>query len=53
VTDKIRLGAYEEKEARKAFLWLLREETTHKLFKQISDIYVIALFPDHKVFFKA
>jgi hypothetical protein len=33
VTNKIRLRAYKEKEARIAFLWLLREETTHKLFK--------------------
>jgi hypothetical protein len=53
VTDKIRLGAYEEKEARKAFLWLLREETTHELSKQISDIQVVALLPDHKVSSKA
>jgi hypothetical protein len=53
VTDKIRLGACEEKEARKAFLWLLREETTHELSKQISDIQVVALLPDHKVSSKA
>ncbi|KAH8591179.1 hypothetical protein B0O99DRAFT_719438 [Bisporella sp. PMI_857] len=43
VTDKIPLGAYEEKEARKAFLWMLRDETTHELSKQISDIHVVAL----------
>jgi hypothetical protein len=53
VTDKIRLGAYEEKEARKAFLWLLKEETIYKLSKQISDIYVVALLPDYKVSSKA
>jgi hypothetical protein len=53
VTDKICLRAYQKKKARKAFLWLLREKTTHKLFKQISDIYIIAFFLDHKVFFKA
>lgn len=49
MTEKIPLGAYEEKEARKAFLWLLREETTRNLSEQISDIHVVALLPDHKV----
>jgi hypothetical protein len=49
VTEKIRLGTYAEKEARKAFLWLLREETTHELSKQFSDIHIVALLPDYKV----
>jgi hypothetical protein len=53
VTEKIISGAKREKEARKAFLWLLREETTRDLSEQISDIYVVALLPDHKVFSKA
>ncbi|KAH8653952.1 acyl transferase/acyl hydrolase/lysophospholipase [Tricladium varicosporioides] len=49
VTEKIPLGAEREKEAKKAFLWLLREETTHDLSEQISDIHVVALLPVHKV----
>jgi hypothetical protein len=31
VTEKIPVGKKPEKEARKTFLWLLREETTHDL----------------------
>ena len=31
VTKKIPVGARAENKARKAFLWLLREETTHDL----------------------
>jgi hypothetical protein len=45
VTEKIPPGAENEKEARKAFLWLLSEETTRDLFEQISAIDIIALFP--------
>jgi hypothetical protein len=53
VTEKIPLRGEREKEARKAFLLLLRKEITHDLSKQISDFYVIALFPVYKVFSKA
>jgi len=53
VTEKIPLGAEREKEAKKAFLWLLREETTQKLSEQISDIQIVALLPLHKVSAKA
>jgi hypothetical protein len=53
VTEKIPLGAEREKEAKKAFLWLLREETTHNLSEQISDIHVVALLPVYKVSSKA
>ena len=49
VTEEIPLGAHKEKEARKAFLWLLREETTLELSKKFSDIHIVALLPDHKV----
>jgi len=45
VTETILPGAENEKEARKAFLWLLSEETTRDLFDQISAIEIIALFP--------
>ena len=45
VTEKIPPGAETEKEARKAFLWLLSEETKRDLFDQISAIDIIALFP--------
>ena len=45
VTEKIPPGAENEKEARKAFLWLLSEEMTGDLFEQISAIDIIALFP--------
>jgi hypothetical protein len=44
VTEKIPPGA--EIEARKAFLWLLREETTKDLSEQISAIDIVALFPN-------
>ena len=53
VTEKMSPGAQREKEARKAFLWLLTEETTRELSGQISDIHVIALLPDHKISPKA
>ena len=45
VTEKIPAGVENEKEARKAFLWLLSEETKRDPFKQVSAIEVIALFP--------
>jgi hypothetical protein len=53
VTENMPLGAQREKEARKAFLWLLREETTREMSEQISDIHIIALLPGHKVSSKA
>lgn len=53
VTEKIPLGAEREKEAKKAFLWLLREETARDLSEQISDIHIVALLPIHKVSSKA
>lgn len=46
VTDKITPRAEIEEEARKAFLWMLREETTKDLSKQISAIDIVALFPN-------
>ncbi|KAI9855646.1 MAG: hypothetical protein M1813_009692 [Trichoglossum hirsutum] len=49
VDEKIPPGAKSEEEARKAFLWLLRKETTIDLFKQISAINIVALFPDGKI----
>jgi hypothetical protein len=49
VTEKMSPGAEREKEARKAFLWLLREETTRDLSEQISDIHIVALLPDRRV----
>ena len=45
VTEKIPAGVENEKEATKAFLWLLSEETKRDPFKQVSAIDVIALFP--------
>ncbi|KAF1974496.1 FabD/lysophospholipase-like protein, partial [Bimuria novae-zelandiae CBS 107.79] len=45
VTDKITPRAEIEEEARKAFLWMLREETKKDLSKQISAIDIVALFP--------
>lgn len=45
VTDKITPRAEIEEEARNAFLWMLREETTKDLSKQISAIDIVALFP--------
>jgi hypothetical protein len=53
MTEKIPLRGEREKEARKAFLLLLREETIHDLSEQISDLYVVALLPVHKVSSKA
>jgi hypothetical protein len=49
VTEKMPPGAEREKEARKAFLWLLREETTIDLFERISAIDIVALFPNDKM----
>jgi hypothetical protein len=49
VTEKAPIGREPEKEARKAFLWLLREETTHDLSEQISAIDVVSLLPKGKV----
>ena len=49
VTEKMPVGREPEKEARKAFLWLLREETTHDLSEQISAIDIVALLPKGKV----
>ncbi|KAF1965189.1 FabD/lysophospholipase-like protein [Bimuria novae-zelandiae CBS 107.79] len=45
VTDKITPRAEIEEEARKAFLWMLREETAKDLIKQILAIDIVALFP--------
>ena len=42
MTDQIPPGA--ESEARKAFLWLLREETIKDLSEQVSAIKIVALF---------
>jgi hypothetical protein len=53
VTEKIPPGTQREKEARKAFLWLLREETSRDLSERISDIQVVALLPDRRVSPKA
>src|SRR6266568_4006754 len=44
VTEKIPSGVENEKEARKAFLWLLSEKTKKDLFEQVSAIKIIALF---------
>jgi hypothetical protein len=49
VTDKVPPGADSEKEARKAFLWLLREETTKDLSGKFSSIEIVALFPVGKM----
>ena len=43
-TENISPGA--ESEAKKAFLWLLREETTKDLSELISAIDIVALFPN-------
>jgi len=45
MTEKIPSGVENEKEARKAFLWLLSKETKRDLFEQVSTIEIIALFP--------
>ncbi|KAI9767708.1 MAG: hypothetical protein M1839_004369 [Geoglossum umbratile] len=49
VTEKIPLGAESEKEARNAFIRMLREETTKDLSEQVSAINVVALFPNGKM----
>src|ERR1700722_5092912 len=46
VTEEIPLRAESEKEARRGFLWLLREKTTKGPFGQVSAIDIIALFPN-------
>lgn len=45
VTDKIPPTKLREAEARKALLWLLREETAENLFNLISAIDVVAISP--------
>lgn len=45
VSDKIGPGAVHESEARKALLWLLREETEKDPFEQVSAIEIVALLP--------
>jgi hypothetical protein len=45
ITKNIPPSAENEKEARKAFLWLLSKEMTRDLFEQISAINIIILFP--------
>ena len=44
MTEKIPPGVESEKEAIKAFLWLLGEEIIRDLFSQISAINMITLF---------
>ena len=46
VTEKIPVGAESEKQARRAFLRMLRNETAKDLSEQVSAIDVIALFPN-------
>jgi len=46
VTGKVPQGAASEAEARKAFLWLLREETSEHLSERFSNVEVIALLPN-------
>jgi hypothetical protein len=48
VTEKIPSGVENEKEATKAFLWLLSEESKRDLFEQVSSIEIIALFPSRR-----
>lgn len=45
VSDKIGHGSIHESEARKALLWILREETEKDPFEQVSAIDVVALLP--------
>lgn len=45
VSDKIPVGTASEKEAKKAFLWILSEETTKNPLEQFADIDVVALHP--------
>jgi hypothetical protein len=49
VTEKMPVDKEPENEARKAFLWLLREKTTYNLSEQILAINVIALLLKGKV----
>jgi len=49
VTGKVPQGAASEAEARKAFLWLLREETSEKLSERFSNVEVIALLPHNSL----
>lgn len=45
VTDKIPPTKLREREARKALLWLVREETTEDIFDLISELDVVAIPP--------
>ncbi|KAH7146698.1 hypothetical protein B0J13DRAFT_664236 [Dactylonectria estremocensis] len=49
VTEQIPIGKESEREARKAFLWALEEETRRDPWQQISSIDVIALFPTSSI----
>lgn len=49
VSDKIPLGPISESEARRAFLWMLSEETTKDPFEHLSAINVVALLPNGAV----
>lgn len=49
VTEKVPVGSTSEKEARKAFLWMLEEETARDPLQQMTSIDVIALFPSGSV----
>jgi len=46
VTKEISVVAKSEKEARRDFLWMMREETTKDFFEQILAIDIIALSPN-------
>jgi Holliday junction resolvase-like predicted endonuclease len=46
VTEKNRVGAESEREASATLLTLIRKETARNVFNHISEIEVIALFPD-------
>ncbi|KIW86673.1 uncharacterized protein Z519_12728 [Cladophialophora bantiana CBS 173.52] len=45
VTDKMPTTAQREQEAKKAFLWLLKEQSADNLFDLISDLDVVAIHP--------
>jgi hypothetical protein len=45
VTSKFAPRAETEDEAKRAFLWMLREETTKDLYQRVSAIDIVALFP--------
>ncbi|KKY22693.1 putative patatin-like phospholipase [Phaeomoniella chlamydospora] len=49
VTDKVLIRPGSETEARKAFLWILREETVKDPLEQFSAIDVVALSPVGKI----